>query len=101
MNSQSALRRGARDDRDAERRRGRAAGRPGTITSGNALRRIRRGREIRGGPHERTTAGVRVSSGRYDPRYVDMLRGAYMNLYDVAVLVTGDGDYIPVALGAS
>jgi len=27
---------------------------------------------------------------------IDMLRGAYMDLYDVAVLVTGDGDYIPV-----
>jgi hypothetical protein len=27
---------------------------------------------------------------------IDMLRGAYMSLYDVAVLVTGDADYIPV-----
>jgi uncharacterized LabA/DUF88 family protein len=27
---------------------------------------------------------------------IDMLRGAFMSLYDVAVLVTGDGDYIPV-----
>jgi uncharacterized LabA/DUF88 family protein len=27
---------------------------------------------------------------------IDMLRGAYLSLFDVAVLVTGDGDFVPV-----
>lgn len=39
---------------------------------------------------------ARASKGVDIALTIDMLRGAYMGLYDVAVLVTGDADYIPV-----
>jgi hypothetical protein len=40
--------------------------------------------------------GSRDSKGVDIALTIDILRGAYMSLFDVAVLVTGDGDYVPV-----
>ena len=42
-----------------------------------------------------TSTAPRYSKGEDILLACDMVRGAYMNQYDTAILVTGDGDFVP------